>query len=108
MSPNDLGKKFIVEECQKIKLPDFLRRYRRTLKELMIGSELEAMGARYEMVTSKNTAMAAPATGSNAPSVALESGYCSNIPLLRSSGLRECLNLSYKKQQYKGMLESLI
>jgi hypothetical protein len=80
MSTNDFGRKFVVEECQKVELPDFLKRYRRALKELTITSEMEAMDIKIEMTTSK-TGYGGTRYWENAPSVALGLAYYSNIPL---------------------------
>ncbi len=107
MRPNDFGKKFVVEECQKIKLPDFLKKYRRTLKELMIGSELEVMGIRIEMTTSK-TGYGGIRYWFKCPLCGSRIGVLLKHPLSQALGCRKCLNLDYKKRRYKGMVEALV
>ena len=105
MSPNDFGRKFVVEECQKIELPDFLKKYRRTLKELVIGSELEAMGAKIEMATSK-TGYGGTRYWFKCPLCGARIGVLLKHPLTQALGCRNCLNLDYKKRRYKGMAET--
>jgi len=101
---NDLGKKYLVEECQKIRIQDFVKRYRRKLKELILTSDLEAMGLKVELATSK--------TYYNGVRFWFKCPLCSNRvgvlfkhPLANDIGCRKCLNLEYRKRRYKGMVE---
>ncbi len=44
LTPNNLGKTFLVEECSKIRIEDFLKQYRGKLKKHILNSELEVSG----------------------------------------------------------------
>ena len=107
MSTNDFGRKFVVEECQKVELPDFLKRYRRALKELTITSEMEAMDIKIEMTTSK-TGYGGTRYWFKCPLCGARIGVLFKHPLTNALGCRKCLNLDYKKRRYKGMVEASI
>jgi hypothetical protein len=107
MSANDFGRKFLVENCQTIKLADFLKKYRKTLKELVIGSELDAMGIKIEIVTSK-TGYGGTRCWFKCPLCGARIGVLLRHPITTALGCRKCLNLDYKKRRYKGMIEATI
>ena len=52
-TPSEKALAQVVENCQKIRIEHFLKSYRNKLKELILASELEALGARIELTTSK-------------------------------------------------------
>ena len=119
MKPNDFGKRFLVEECQRIKFSDLLRKYRNALKESVIGSEMETMDTKIELITSKTEKSEqelADQLASSAytrywfkcPLCGTRIGVLLKHPLTNALGCRKCLNLDYKKRRYKGMLESSI
>ena len=55
MNQNDLG--LLVENCPKVKISDFLRKYRMRSKENLIKSELELQGINVELgITKRVTA----------------------------------------------------
>jgi len=103
LSPNNLG--LLVEECQKIKIADFLKKCKTELKEAMIKSKLEIEGLRIELTTSK--------TGYNGlrfwfrcPLCELRVGVLFRHPVNNAIGCRRCLKLEYRKRRYKGMIEN--
>ena len=63
LNPNDLGKTFLVEECQKIKIEDFLKQYQNKLKEIGIEENNVAIDLTFdppwsmEKMTKKGKAM---------------------------------------------------
>lgn len=102
MSPNNLG--LLVEECQKIKISDFLKKYRDGLKEALIKSGLEIDGLNIELTTSK--------TGYNGvrlwfkcPLCGVRAGVLFRHAINSTIGCRQCLNLEYRKRRYKDMVE---
>ena len=104
LNPNDLGKKYLIEECQKIRIEYFLKTYRDKLKKLILTSELEISGLKIELTTSK--------TWRNGIRFWFECPLCNKRvgvlfrhPLTNKIGCRECLNLEYRKRLYKGMVE---
>lgn len=105
MSPNDLGRKFIVEECQKIELSSFLNKYRKNLKEAILGSEIEALNTKIEIATSR-TGYGGTRYWFRCPRCEARVGVLHKHPLNLKIGCRKCLNLYYRKQRYKGMIES--
>lgn len=44
MKPNDFGKKLLVEQCQKIRLADFVGKAREQIKESILQASIEAEG----------------------------------------------------------------
>ena len=104
MNPNNLG--LLVEECQKIKISDFLKRTKAGLKEAMIKSELEVEGLSIGLTTSK--------TGYNGlrfwfrcPLCGLRAGVLFRHPVNEAIGCRKCLKLEYRIRRYKGMIEGV-
>lgn len=104
LKPNDLGKKYLVEECQKIRIDNFLKSYRNKLKELILSSELEALGTRIELTTSK-TCYNGTRFWFKCPLCEKRVGVLLKHPLTDQIGCRQCLNLEYRKRLYKGMVE---
>lgn len=104
LKPNDLGKKYLVEECQKIRIENFLKSYRNKLKELILASELEALGIRIELTTSK-TCYNGTRFWFKCPLCEKRVGVLLKHPLTDQIGCRQCLNLEYRKRLYKGMVE---
>lgn len=103
MTPNNLG--LLVEECKKIKLSDFLKRYRAGLKEALIKSELEIEGINIELATSM-TGYGGVRVWFKCPLCGLRVGVLFRHPVNGAMGCRKCLNLEYRKRRYKGMMEN--
>lgn len=104
LTPNNLGKIFLVEECHKIKISDFLKRYKNKIKEMIIGSELEALGIKIELTTSK-TLYNGIRFWFKCPLCDRRIGVLFKHPLTSAIGCRHCLKLDYRKRRYKGMIE---
>lgn len=105
LNPNDLGKKYLVEEYQKIRIEDFLKTYRNKLKELILTSELEVSGLTIELTTSK-TCYNGIRFWFKCPLCNKRSGVLYKHPLTNKIGCRQCLSLEYRKRRYKGMIEA--
>lgn len=105
LTPNDFGKTFMVEECPKIKIDDFLKRYRNRLKELMLSSEMEISGWRLEIATSK-THYNGLRLWFKCPICELRAGVVFKHPITNAIGCRQCLKLEYRKRRYKDMVEN--
>lgn len=104
MKPNDLGKKFLVEECQKISVNLFLREARCGLKKTLISSKLEAQGLAVQLTTSK-TGFGGIRYWFECPICKVRIGVLYAHPLNQQIGCRQCLGLEYRKIRYKGMIE---
>lgn len=94
----NFGKKILVEDCRKIKINDFLKRSRSKFKKVILDSELELMGIKVELKTSK--------TRYNGIRLWFACPICDNRvgvlyqhPLSQLIGCRKCLNLDYWKHQ---------
>lgn len=105
MSVNDLGKTFLVEDCQRVSISDILREYKVNLKESVLRSQFEMINANVRLTTSQ--------TGNKGirfwfvcPHCEKRVGVLLKHPLQELFGCRRCLNLEYRKRRFKGMLES--
>lgn len=105
LRPNDFGKKYLVEECQKIKIERFLRIYRKKLKELILSSEVEMSGWKVPLTTSK-TCFNGIRFWFKCPLCRKRVGVIYKHPVSSIIGCRQCLNLDYRKRRYKGMIEA--
>lgn len=103
LNPNNLG--LLVEECQKIKISDFLRKTKEGLKEALIKSELEIEGLSIELTTSK-TNYNGVRFWFRCPLCKQRVGVLFRHPLNNKIGCRKCLGLEYRKRRYKGMIEN--
>jgi hypothetical protein len=105
MKPNDLGKKLLVEECQKISVNLFLRKAKSGLKENLISSQIETQGLSIKLTTSK-TGFGGIRYWFECPICKIRVGVLYAHPLNQKVGCRQCLSLEYRKRRYKGMIES--
>jgi len=104
LSPNDFGKNFLVEECQKIKIKDFLRVCRTELKKVILNSEIETRGLNIGLATSK-TCFNGIRFWFVCPMCQKRAGVLFSHPITAGIGCRTCLDLDYRKRRYKGMIE---
>ena len=104
ISPNDFGKKILVEQCQKIRFSDFLRKANQQIKEMVLQSLVEADGYNISFGKSK-----AGSSGTrlwfSCPICHKRSGVLYMHPVSQILGCRRCLKLDYRKHRYKGMIE---
>lgn len=105
MKPDDLGKKILVEECQKVNISEFILGTRRKLKEMIIFSELSVFNVPIGLSTSK-TGFSGTRYWFACPSCRKRVGVLYVHPLNRQIGCRLCLGLEYRKRRYKGMVEN--
>lgn len=104
LQPNDLGKTFLVEDCQKIVISEFLKKYRVQLKELVVKSELEILDISVGLTTSR-AGFKGVRFWFKCPLCAKRIGVLFKHPLGNRIGCRVCLKLEYRKRRYRGMLE---
>jgi hypothetical protein len=104
LNPNDFGKNILVEDCQKIKIKDFLRTCRTELKKTILNSEIEMMGMNIGLATSK-TCFNGIRFWFMCPQCNKRAGVLFSHPITNKIGCRTCLKLNYKKRRYKGMIE---
>jgi len=107
LNPNDFGNNFLVENCQRIKVSDFLKQYKLRLKELIFNSELELLDIKIHLTTSKTTYNGIR-FWFQCPLCEVRVGILYRHPITDKMGCRTCLNLDYRKRRYKGMLEEKV
>lgn len=100
IKPNDLGE--IAENCQKIRIDDFVRQVNKRLKQELLGSSIKALGISISLTSSK-TRFGGSRYWFLCPLCIKRRGV-----LYRRGPLvacRVCLGLGYRKQRYRGMVE---
>lgn len=103
---NNLGRKYLVEDCRKVSANDFVRKAKQKLKEALINTELQYSSLDVRLTTSvvnKNGIRYWFAC----PICQKRMGVLYVHPVSKLLGCRVCLNLKYKKSQFKGMVENL-
>ena len=100
IKPNDLGE--IIENCQKIRIDDFVREVNKRLKKELLKSSIEVLGVTILLTTSK-TRFGGIRYWFLCPLCNKRRG----VSYSKSSkiGCRVCLGLKYRKQRYNGMVE---
>ena len=105
LNPNDLGRKYLVEECQKISINTFSRQANKKVKEMLLTSQIETMDKTIEITTS-NVYFGGVRYWFKCPLCARKIGTLFIHPLTQQIGCRTCLRLEYRSRKYKGMLEN--
>jgi hypothetical protein len=107
LSLNNIGEKFVIEQCQKMSLKTFLSTAKSKLKRSFLEAEISMAGVSIDLATSEMN------NGGTrywfaCPICSGRVGVLYVHPLSNLLGCRNCLNLKYKKSQYKGMVEGSI
>jgi len=106
LSANNLGKKYLTDQCQSISISSYIKITRQELKKLVIGSEIEADGFRVGLTTSR-TNYKGLRYWFKCPLCGYRAGKLFKHPTSQILGCRACLNLEYRSRRYKGMIESI-
>ena len=101
LPPNNLGKKVLVEQCQKITVNSVIRQINPIIKKALIETKLECMGLDVEIITSQTRYWF------KCPKCEKRIGVLYQHPISNEIGCRICLNLDYRTRMCKGMIESL-
>ncbi len=104
MHPNDFGK-LLVEDCQKIKIWDLVRKYQDVIIRSAIQAEVESMGIKIGF-TSTTTGFGGKRVWFTCPLCQQRVGILYYHPFKPPISCRKCLGLRYKKSRYKGMPEN--
>jgi len=106
MTANDLGRNYLVDDCQKVAVTDLLRDYKVKLKETILRTQFEMLDENILITTTK--------TGNNGfrfwfmcPRCKRRAGTLLKHPLQNILGCRVCLKLEYKKRRFRGMVEEM-
>lgn len=105
IKPNDLGQFNLVENCQKIKIDDIVRRVNREVKHQVLKSQVEVMGFELNFITSR-TRFNGTRYWFACPVCENRVGIIYKHPVSAQVGCRSCLKIQYRKQRYKGMIEA--
>jgi hypothetical protein len=106
-TPNDFGKKFLVEECQKITMSEYLLLAKTKLKEALLASETNISDTLVSFKTSE-TRFGGTRHWFACPSCNRRVGVLFIHPLTQDIGCRICLGLEYRKRRFKGMIENYV
>jgi len=104
---NNLGKKYLVDQCQSVDISDYLGGAKRQIKELLINSEIEANGLKIGLITSL-TNYKGLRYWFKCHLCGKRAGKLYKHPISQILGCRGCLRLEYRCRRYKNMLESQI
>lgn len=98
MSPNDFSKKLLTEQCQKIRISDFVKASKEQLKEVLIKSSLEAEGYNVLLNRSK-TGFGGSRFWFSCPQCNKRIGVLYKHPVSQILACRTCLGLDYRKHR---------
>lgn len=104
LSPYDLGNFQTVESCQKLSVNELVRSATKDLKKRIVEAQIEALGMQIKLTTSKSR-FNGERLWFACPICAKRAGMLFYDSLQNITGCRKCLNLIYKNQRFKGMLD---
>lgn len=105
MSPNDLGKKYLVEDTQQVNISTLLKLFKKQIKEQSVISSVRMQGIPTRLLTS-GTGFGGIRYWFECPLCKRRKGVLYIHPQTHIVGCRTCLSLEYKKRRFKGMLEA--
>jgi len=105
MKPNDFGKKYLVEQCQKIRFSDFIGKAKQQIKESILEASIEADGHQILLNKSK-TGFGGTRFWFSCPICNKRAGVLYKHPVSQFLGCRRCLGLDYRKHRYGKMVEN--
>jgi len=105
---NYLGKKYLVENCQKIKIDTVVRKAKKDLVTVLIKGEIEINGFNIN-ITSHTLHHKGKRLWFECPLCKQRCGVIYQHPTKNNlMGCRKCLDLDYRSRRYKGMVENNI
>ncbi len=107
LPPYDLGKQYLVEECQRISITPYLRKAKEKLREAVVAAEIELGNVSIEL-TPSSSAFGGTRFWFKCPKCAERVGTLFVHPITAEVACRKCLRLEYRSRRYKGMLETRI
>lgn len=105
MSPNDFGKKYLIEQCQKIRLSDFIRKTNQQIKETILQATIDVDRLNINLIKSK-TGFGGTRFWFSCPICYKRAGALYKHPVSQILGCRKCLGLDYRKHRYSKMIEN--
>lgn len=104
INPYDLGDFQLVDNAMKINIDELVDRVKKELKIRLLQAKIEALGIEVSLTTSK-TRFNGDRFWFLCPMCQIKVGTLYKHPLQNILGCRNCLELKYKKQRFKGMIE---
>jgi hypothetical protein len=107
INPHDLGEFQLADNIQKVSINGLVGRVKREFKAKLIQSQIEVLGLRIGLTTSKTRFggdrlwFICPLCGRRCESIYRHGSR-------KIVGCRHCLNVKYRKQRYKDMIEGEI
>jgi hypothetical protein len=106
LTPNDLGKTFLVEDCERVAISDFFKLYKEKLKIMLMHMELDMLGIVNVRITSSKIKSGGTRYWFVCPFCSKRAGVLFRHPIENRVGCRKCLKLEYRKRRYRGMIEA--
>jgi hypothetical protein len=107
LTPYDLGNFSVTENCQKIKVDQLVNQVQKELKKRLLEAQISTFGIDISFTTTK-TKFNGERIWFICPNCKKRVGDIYKHPMEDKVGCRVCLNLKYKKQRFKGMIETAI
>ena len=105
MKPNSYGKTILTDQCQEIRVADFVRKARQGLREALLQSSIESED--YKLLLNKSkTGFGGARYWFICPLCQRRVGVLSRHPVSEILGCRTCLGLDYRSHRYSKMLEN--
>ncbi len=104
ITPYDLGINNIIEHTQSININRIIKQAKKDLKLRLVQAHIEAVGIKVALTTSK-TRFNGERLWFMCPLCSKRVGTLYQHTSRELVGCRRCLNLKYKKQRFKGMIE---
>lgn len=105
MLPNNLGKIFLTDECDRIAISDFVKITRKWLKEEILKSKLAVNNLPIELAKS-HTGYGGERFWWICPMCGRRCGILYRHPIDQQIACRKCLRLKYRSNAKKGMIEN--
>lgn len=107
LPPNDLGAFTLVENCQRMRIQDVFKSSYKTWKENLGKTGLIKIDGINIKFSQSTMAHGGTRLWFTCPACKRRCSVIHQHPVTEQIGCRICLKLSYKKQRYKGMIESI-
>ncbi|MCL4353433.1 hypothetical protein M1615_03145 [Patescibacteria group bacterium] len=104
ISPYDLGTLQLVELSEKLSVDELTRLANKEFKKLFLTANTDVLGVQIKLTTSK-TKFDGERFWFICPRCSRRVGVIYRHIVNSLIGCRKCLNLKYRKQRFKGMLE---
>ena len=104
IDPYDLGNFNLEEYLPQADINDLVEKVNKDLKQILLKSEVDSLGFNIKFTTSR-TRFGGKRIWFVCPACNKRVGKVYQHPSGGKIGCRNCLNLKYRKQKYKGMIE---